>query len=117
MYRVFGCNGSTSDDLVIDAMTRAFFDGVDIISMSLGGINGWTEVPVSVIANRVAEKGVFMSIAAGNSGEVGLFASSSPSTGPNILSVASVDNIALVAWNALTSRDQSFVFLSICSII
>jgi Subtilase family len=111
MYRVLGCHGTVSDDVVIDAISRAFFDGVDIISMSLGAQNGWTESPTAAIANRAAEKGIFISIAAGNNGQFGLFSSSSPATGPNILSVASSDNIALLQWNALTSNNQSFVFL------
>jgi subtilisin family serine protease len=35
-YRIFGCSGSTSDDLVIDAMLRAVRDGCDVINLSLG---------------------------------------------------------------------------------
>jgi subtilisin family serine protease len=108
-YRIFGCTGTTTNDIIIDAITRAFFDDVDIVSMSLGAPNGWSEDPGAVVANRLAEKGVFASIAAGNDGAAGLLDSSSPATGPDILSVASVDNSALVAWNALTSLNQSVV--------
>jgi subtilisin family serine protease len=35
-YRIFGCTGASSDDLVIMAMQRAFNDGVDVINLSLG---------------------------------------------------------------------------------
>jgi hypothetical protein len=35
-YRVFGCNGATTDDIVVMAMQRAYNDGVDIINLSLG---------------------------------------------------------------------------------
>src|SRR6185295_12227406 len=35
-YRVFGCTGSTTDDVMIAAMERALADGMDIINMSIG---------------------------------------------------------------------------------
>lgn len=35
-YRIFGCTGSTPDNLVIDAMLRAVRDGCDVINLSLG---------------------------------------------------------------------------------
>lgn len=41
-YRVFGCSGSSGDDVLIDAFTRAYEDGADIITASIGGANGWT---------------------------------------------------------------------------
>ncbi|RYF05626.1 MAG: hypothetical protein EOO77_28180 [Oxalobacteraceae bacterium] len=41
-YRVFGCSGSSGDDVLIDAFTRAYEDGADIITASIGGPNGWT---------------------------------------------------------------------------
>lgn len=109
MYRIFGCTGDSANDVIIDAMARAFTDGVDIISMSLGLANGWSENAESVIASRIAERGVFMSIAAGNDGKNGLFEASDPAVGSNAMAVASVDNIQLVAWNAMTSENYSIV--------
>jgi subtilisin family serine protease len=35
-YRIFGCTGSTPDNLVIDAMLRAVRDECDVINLSLG---------------------------------------------------------------------------------
>ena len=109
MYRVFGCNGTSSNDVIIDAIARAFTDGVQIISMSLGGLDGWSEHPEVILASRVADRGVFMSIAAGNDGDDGLFASSSPAAGPDAMAVASVDAGSLVGWQGLTAQNETFV--------
>ena len=109
MYRIFGCQGSTSNDVIIDAMARAFADGVQIISMSLGGLNGWDEGPGAIIASRLADRGVFMSIAAGNDGSDGLFAASSPAAGPDAVAVASVDAGSLVGWQGFTAQNETFV--------
>lgn len=65
MYRVFGCAGSVSDDILIDALTRAYTDGNDILSLSLGGVAGWTESASSVVASNIAAAGRIVSIAAG----------------------------------------------------
>src|SRR6476619_2604496 len=35
-YRVFGCEGSTTEDIILAAMERAWRDGADVINMSLG---------------------------------------------------------------------------------
>jgi hypothetical protein len=109
MYRIFGCKGSSSSDVIIDAMARAFTDGVQIISMSLGGLNGWDEDPEAIVASRLADRGVFMSIAAGNDGSDGLFASSSPAAGPDAVAVASVDAGSLVGWQGFTAQNETFV--------
>jgi hypothetical protein len=91
-------------------MTSAAADGVDIISMSLGQSSGWSETPSAVVASRVADTGIFLSIAAGNSGSQGLFDASAPGTGSNVAAVASVDNIKFVAYIATTPQNQSIVF-------
>jgi subtilisin family serine protease len=113
MYRIFGCNGSVSSDVIIASMALAFADGVDIISMSLGGVNGWSENAETVVANRLADRGVFMSIAAGNDGANGLFEASAPATATDVMAIASVDDIALVAWNSLTEQGKTIVTNSI----
>ena len=35
-YRVFGCDGSTTDEIMIAAMERALADGMDVLNMSIG---------------------------------------------------------------------------------
>ena len=45
-YRVFGCNGATSDDVMLAAMERVYRDGADVLNMSIGeDLNGWPEAP------------------------------------------------------------------------
>ena len=41
-------------------------DGQDILTLSLGGPNGWTESSSSVVASRIASSGKIVTIAAGN---------------------------------------------------
>jgi subtilisin family serine protease len=43
MYRVFGCDGYTTDDLLVNVSLTAYDSGVDIITASIGGSNGWSE--------------------------------------------------------------------------
>lgn len=58
MWRVFGCSGSSSDEVIMQAMMDAYDAGVDLISMSLGDTDGWSESPSAVLAERIVAKGV-----------------------------------------------------------
>ena len=89
--RIFGCIGGTDDDIIIDALLRAYKDGNDVITLSLGGTDGWTEGASSVVASRIASKGRVVTIAAGNEGEFGGWYTASPSGGLNVISIASVN--------------------------
>lgn len=42
-YRVFGCNGTTTDDIIIRAVDRAIQDGCDVINLSLAGEAGYPD--------------------------------------------------------------------------
>jgi hypothetical protein len=61
MWRVFGCTGSTGNDIIIKALLKAYDVGSDIISLSLGDNSGWTEGPDTVVASRIAKKGTIVS--------------------------------------------------------
>ncbi|KAK7692411.1 hypothetical protein QCA50_004036 [Cerrena zonata] len=98
-YRVFGCTGSTTDDanqpnntVIIEALLRGVSEGQDILTMSLGGSDGWTESSAAVVSSRIADTGKIVTIAAGNDGSVGAFFTSSPGNGISAISVASLDN-------------------------
>jgi len=41
MWRIFGCTGGATEDVVIAAFNMAYEAGVDLISASLGERNGW----------------------------------------------------------------------------
>ncbi|KAI0745166.1 subtilisin-like protease [Earliella scabrosa] len=99
-YRVFGCDGFVSDDIIIDALLRGVRDGNHILTLSLGGPDGWTESSSSVVASRIAESGRIVTIAAGNEGATGSWYSSSPGNGISVISVASLDNTVIPLQNA-----------------
>lgn len=68
-YKVFGCGGSTYEDVIVAGFLRAFEDGADIISASLGSNRGFVDTPLAEVATTIQAAGTFVSIAAGNSGE------------------------------------------------
>ncbi|KAK7473132.1 hypothetical protein VKT23_001233 [Stygiomarasmius scandens] len=94
-YRVFGCEGSVTDDVLVDALLLGFKEGQDILTLSLGGADGWTESSSSVVASRIARAGRIVTIAAGNDGASGSWYTSSPGNGIDVISVASLDNTVL----------------------
>ncbi|KAF8714638.1 Subtilisin-like protein, partial [Rhizoctonia solani] len=111
-YRVLGCDGSTPDDIVIAALLRAHADGNDVINLSLGESNGWTESLVSVVASRIAREGRIVTIATGNDGEYGAWYASTPATGVDVISVGSVDNVILYQQNATVSDGRNIPYQS-----
>ncbi|CAL1706297.1 unnamed protein product [Somion occarium] len=99
-YRVFGCTGGVTDDVLIEALLRGVSEGQDILTMSLGGSSGWTETSSAVVSSRIADSGKVVTIAAGNDGAVGAFFSSSPGNAISAISVASLDNTVIPLQNA-----------------
>ena len=91
-YRVFGCQGSTTADIMIAAMERALADGSDVLNMSIGSSFQWPQYPTAQAATRLVNKGMVVVASAGNSGGNGLYASGAPSLGQKVISVASMDN-------------------------
>ncbi|KAI1867749.1 uncharacterized protein JN550_006890 [Neoarthrinium moseri] len=91
-YRVFGCDGSAADDVLIEAYLRAYDAGSNIITASIGGSSGWSEAPWSVVVSRIVEQGVPCTVSAGNSGDYGLFYASTAADGKKVTAIASFDN-------------------------
>ncbi|CAE6492056.1 unnamed protein product, partial [Rhizoctonia solani] len=112
-YRVFGCAGSVPDDVLIASLLRAYKDGNDIITLSLGGPDGWTEAVSGVVASRIAEAGRIVTIAAGNDGAYGSWYASGPATGLSVISVGSVDNTAVNLQNASVSNGRQIAYQSL----
>lgn len=100
MYKVFGKYDITYTDVLVAAFIRAYQDGVDIITSSVGGNGGFADELWPTVASRLVDKGVFVSIAAGNSGSAGPFYASNGAAGKNVVAVASVENSMLVAEKA-----------------
>jgi minor extracellular serine protease Vpr len=93
-YRVFGCNGATSTDVMLAAMERVYRDGADVLNMSIGEQrNAWPQGPVAEAASRLVRKGIVVVAAAGNDRLQGLYAAGAPGVGKNVIDVGSVDNL------------------------
>lgn len=106
-YKIFGCSGGTSEDVVIAAFQTAFRDGVDIITASVGlNGQGLLDGPANLIASRLVEYGVFVAVAAGNSGVEGPRYPSSPGAGEYVTAVGSAESNAIVTWTG-TARSSS----------
>ncbi|HET9227052.1 MAG TPA: S8 family serine peptidase, partial [Thermoanaerobaculia bacterium] len=92
-YRVFGCAGSTSSDIMIAAMERIAKDGADVLNMSIGSGYQWPQYPTAQAATRLVEKkGIVVVASTGNNGANGLWASGAPGVGEKVIAVASFDN-------------------------
>ena len=91
-YRVFGCVGTTSSEIMLDAMERARRDGADVVNMSIGAAFQWPQYPTATAADRLVKHGVVVVASAGNDGALGLYGVSAPSVGKNVIGVASFDN-------------------------
>ena len=92
-YRVFGCAGSTTDDVMIAAMERALADNMDVLNMSIGdAFNNWPQSPTAQASDRLVNKGVVVVASIGNSGANGLYSGGVPGMGNKVIGVASYDN-------------------------
>ena len=96
-YRVFGCVGSSSSDVIVAALERAYADGMHVINQSLGAARQWPQYPTAQASSRLVDKGVVMVASIGNNGPGGsapdaLFAAGAPGVGEKVIGVASFDN-------------------------
>ena len=91
-YKVFGATGPTSADIMVAAMERALMEGADVVNMSIGSAFQWPQYPTATAADRLVQRGVAVTVSAGNSGTSGLFAGGAPSVASRVLAVASYDN-------------------------
>ncbi|KAG6305678.1 hypothetical protein E4U45_008487 [Claviceps purpurea] len=92
-YRVFGCSGSGGNDVLIAAFNKAYQDGANIITASVGGSSGWAQDVWADAVSRIVDKGVPCVVSAGNEGDQGIFYASSPADGQHVSAIASFDNV------------------------
>lgn len=90
MYKVFGCDGSVNDDVLLAAIDRAVADGVSVINMSLGSTWGEANGPLELAIDNATKLGVLSVVSAGNSGP-NAYLVGGPSTANTALSVAAID--------------------------
>ena len=56
-YRVFGCAGSSSSDVIVEALERAYADGMQVINQSLGAARQWPQYPTAQASQPAGEQG------------------------------------------------------------
>jgi minor extracellular serine protease Vpr len=100
-YRVFGCEGSTTSDIMVAAMERALADGMDILNMSIGSGYQWPQYPTAQASDRLVNKGMVVVASIGNNGANGVYSAGAPGVGKKVIGVASFDN-TFVALNIFT---------------
>jgi minor extracellular serine protease Vpr len=89
-YRVFGCGGSASEEVIVAAINAAVAGEADVINMSLGSPFGRTDEPSAEASNNAVDAGVVVVASAGNSGASG-YITGSPAAADKALSVAALD--------------------------
>ncbi len=92
-YRVFGCDGSVTDDVMLAAMERIKADGADVLNMSIGdAFNNWAGSPTAKAADALVDAGIVVVASIGNSGAQGVYSAGAPGVGSKVIGVASFDN-------------------------
>ncbi len=89
-YRVFGCDGSANDDVILQAIEAAVAADVDVINMSLGSPWGTADEPLAVALDNATAEGVLSVVSAGNEGP-SAYMLGGPSSANTVLSVAATD--------------------------
>jgi minor extracellular serine protease Vpr len=92
-YRVFGCAGSTTTELLVAAIERAVNDNARVINISLGNPASWPQFPTATAASAARAMGVVVVSSQGNNGASGgLYATSAPGSGDDVIGVGSIEN-------------------------
>ncbi|KAJ3152638.1 hypothetical protein HDU89_001331 [Geranomyces variabilis] len=106
-YRIFGCNGNNGDDVMANAIFRAYADGAQIISISIGEAGATPDESLTPRAiELVKNAGVHVVVSAGNDGAGGLYTIGDPAHAKPSYAVASIDNHAAVG-SAFTGPDNA----------
>ncbi|KAM0279692.1 hypothetical protein ACHAQH_004494 [Verticillium albo-atrum] len=105
-YKVFGCEDGTTEDIIAEAIICTYEEGADIISASLGSTRGFAENMVAGVVGRITEKGAFVSAAAGNSGIMGPYYTSSLGNGNGGLAVGSIGHHQQTAYKVVAKSSS-----------
>ncbi|OLL24968.1 Minor extracellular protease vpr, partial [Neolecta irregularis DAH-3] len=109
MWKVFGRTGGSSDDVIVEGLIAAKEAGASSLFRDIAELY-WSEDFLSVAASKLADEGIFVSIANGNAGDLGLFAGTSPGTGLDVTAVGSAESPAWWGFPAtiMTRNTESF---------
>ena len=112
-YRVFGCAGSVTEDVMIAAMERALADDMDVLNMSIGdAFNNWPQSPTARAASALVDGGMVVVASIGNSGANGIYSAGAPGVGDKVIGVASYDNSHIRSRGFTISPDDTPVAYS-----
>ena len=107
-YRVFGCGGSTTAEIMLAAMERTYEDGMDVVNMSIGSsFMTWKQYPTAVAGDALSDAGVVVVASIGNSGADGLYSAGAPGVGEKVIGVASYDNVQITVNSVTISPDDT----------
>ncbi|KAG0151675.1 hypothetical protein CROQUDRAFT_36420, partial [Cronartium quercuum f. sp. fusiforme G11] len=117
IYRMYGCGGVRSEDIMMAEILRAHRDGSDVISISTGYPGGWSEgSPLLDMVNKLVKlKGATIVYSAGNWGDEGLFYPESLASARSVISVGSVDSMGAAVSHLVTSTGQELIYYYECS--
>ncbi len=106
-YRVVGCSGGTSDDVLLAAMERVLADGADVLNISIGDpFDNWPGSPTAQAADRLVNNGVVVVASIGNSGLNGVYSAGTPGSGKKVIGVGSYENSHIRAPGFTISPDD-----------
>jgi minor extracellular serine protease Vpr len=112
-YRIFGCEGSTDTAVILSALNRAKADKMNVVNLSLGSdFDSWPSYPDAVAVANLAKAGVVVAVAAGNSGDTGLFSAGSPAVGAGVISVASYEG-ATIRTKAISVNGVKYAYTAV----
>jgi hypothetical protein len=77
--------------VIMEALHRGSEEKMDILVLSLYGLNGWSSSSAAVVAERIAKDGTIVIGAAGDLGDGGPWMTSSPGDATGVLSIGSVE--------------------------
>lgn len=95
MYKISGCAGYTTNEILIAAFNQAYEEGSDIISCSVGDDSAWAMDPWAVAVSRIANAGVPVVVSLGNSGNLGVWTAATPASGMEVAGIGSAHNTVL----------------------
>jgi len=90
MVRAFGCAGSASTDVIVEAIDWAVQHDMDVISMSLGSDEATGDTADALASTNAANAGIIVVAAAGNAGPAP-YVLGSPASGDGSIAAAATD--------------------------